>query len=223
MLVASKGTKWRQVVAGVAETTVSIRHRPSPASDSLPQTRPYLTGPTLLSIVPVGNALFVGNFSQKVDPKNRVILPAELRRQAERENKPAEDQSLDFVMTYEGEGCLRLYTAEGFQRLCEAMMAPSDDEDGNLDRDQVAIETFLRQARNVSVGQQNRMVIPAELKERAGLGDDATIVGAFDHIKLWDPKRLAAHETQLSDGEYQTRLRRLTDPRRRRSGKAPQA
>ncbi len=45
---------------------------------------------------------------------------------------------------------------------------------------------------DVELDGQGRVVLPAGLREFAGLKSDAVVVGARDHIELWEPDALGS-------------------------------
>ena len=53
------------------------------------------------------------------------------------------------------------------------------------------------------IDKQGRILIPSQLRDLAGLGKDATLVGIDDHIEIWNPETLAAYNagSELNYGE----------------------
>ena len=49
---------------------------------------------------------------------------------------------------------------------------------------------FLRGAMIPDVDRQGRILIPATLREAAGLEKEAVMIGVGNRIEIWDPKRL---------------------------------
>ena len=59
----------------------------------------------------------------------------------------------------------------------------------------------------VELDAQGRMVLPAGLRDFAGLKGEAVVVGALDHIELWEPERWAATAaTEMSSDEFAERI-----------------
>ena len=46
---------------------------------------------------------------------------------------------------------------------------------------------------------QGRVLIPGYLREMAGLGPDAVVVGARDHAEIWAPDRWEPYRRSLED------------------------
>ena len=58
-------------------------------------------------------------------------------------------------------------------------------------------------AASCEIDKQGRILIPSQLRDLAGLGKDATLVGIDDHIEIWNPETLAAYNagSELNYGE----------------------
>ena len=46
------------------------------------------------------------------------------------------------------------------------------------------------------VDKQGRILIPASLRDRAGITKEATLIGVGNRLEIWAPSQLAAHEAQ---------------------------
>ncbi len=44
---------------------------------------------------------------------------------------------------------------------------------------------------DVEFDRQGRFALPSVIRDYGGLRDDVLIVGALDHVELWDPQRYA--------------------------------
>jgi MraZ protein len=53
----------------------------------------------------------------------------------------------------------------------------------------------------VDLDRQGRVVVPAGLREFAGLEDEAVVVGTRDHVELWQPARWASYSEGMSSVE----------------------
>jgi MraZ protein len=118
--------------------------------------------------------VFVGSFEHALDDKGRVVLPATFRPHLA-------DQG--FLSQYDQ--CLGLWTPEGFEgvarRLTERVRAG--------EASQFALRAFSANAHQVKPDSQGRIVIPERLRAFAGLERDVVIIGALEHIELWDASR----------------------------------
>ena len=119
---------------------------------------------------------FVGIYEHGLDDKGRMVLPAKIRAQL------GETGVLGKL-----DGCLGLWTLEGFDlqadRL-EELVAEGKATAG-------ALRQFIAHAAEITPDQQGRVVIPARLREYAGLGTDVVITGRMKRAEIWDAARWA--------------------------------
>jgi MraZ protein len=59
--------------------------------------------------------------------------------------------------------------------------------------------TVMRWAFDLDTDEAGRIEIPPGLKEFAGLEREAVILGAFDHVELWDPDRFEVYLESKDD------------------------
>lgn len=114
---------------------------------------------------------FFGEDSHALDPKGRIILPVRFR-----------ERLADAFVTSEVD-CLGLWPRQAFLGRAEEMnrRAKSGDE---ADSDLASF--FFSGAREAAPDKQGRVAIPPHLREFAGLERDVVIVGAYDHVEVWD-------------------------------------
>lgn len=124
--------------------------------------------------------MFTGEYKHSVDAKGRVAIPVRFRLQLEE----------GAVLSKWTDGCAAIFPRSAFERLAAKVAAlPLADEQA---RD---FARFLfRSAFDVESDAQGRIVLPPSIREWAGLGTEAVVVGHFDRIEIWDPERLAASQ-----------------------------
>ena len=61
------------------------------------------------------------------------------------------------------------------------------------------LDVYKRQAMEVSLDKQGRILIPALLRTSAALEKEVTFVGMMNRIEVWDKNRLEAQEMQDDD------------------------
>ena len=131
-----------------------------------------------------GRDVFLGTYAPKLDEKGRVILPA----------KFWEELSSGVVVTRGQERCLYVFSQREFEDLHDTIRkAPVTNKQG---RD--FLRLFLSGASQEQADGQNRVTIPAGLREYAGLDRDLTVIGVGNRAEIWDT---AAWETYYSDNE----------------------
>jgi len=122
--------------------------------------------------------MFFGEYPYKVDEKGRVPLPPKFRRQMK------EGVILAKGM---GEKCIAAYPVAEWKRLSDSLAAKAVTP-ANLRRLNRAI---FGSAFGASLDGQGRIILPFSLREYAGIGDTAIVVGANNCVELW------------SEGEWQ--------------------
>lgn len=138
---------------------------------------------------------FLGSYTHQLDEKGRVALPASFRREAA-------DQRFVLVQPYPP--ALALYPEVEWgaveERLSD-LMAKGEDE-------RLEVLAVLSNAHEVVPDAQGRILIPARLKEAAGLQTSVLMVGAINKVELWSPEAfesaMAGRGTKL--GRFNTQL-----------------
>ena len=118
-----------------------------------------------------------GNFELTVDDKNRILVPSEVRKKLD----PERDGEAFFLVTGR-DGRLWLYPERYYEQLVSrepTELTPSEDT--------IAFDRMmLGLASRVEWDKQGRVLLPDRELKRAGIGKDVTLVGARDHLELWN-------------------------------------
>lgn len=121
------------------------------------------------------------NQSLTLDPRGRLTLPTRLAQRL------AADRHRTLVFIVYG-GHLRAYTHPDFTSRVEAPLLQLDSFDPEGERRQRRILGF---ATELDVDDHGRVVIPANLREMAGLEREVVAISMADRLELWDQKRFA--------------------------------
>lgn len=122
-----------------------------------------------------------GKYRYKVDEKGRVSLPAKFRKVV----------SKDLVVTLspEGDG-LWVFESAGFNRWIIQLF---EDRFGGYDSSSklhMGMRSKLKaRSEDVVVDSSGRIMLPAEMREKVGIGKDVVIVGNTGYFEVWDAKR----------------------------------
>lgn len=149
-------------------------------------------------------ALFVSNFTNKIDRKGRVSIPASFRQ----------------ILASKGSELVVLYphpkhpAIEGSGMDWLEDYALRLDQLPEYDEDRDALLTLYAQVSQLAPDAEGRIIIPENLTAAAGLGESAIFVGAGNKFEIWEPARYAKHAA-----EQRARLieRNLTAPPRLRT------
>jgi MraZ protein len=119
--------------------------------------------------------VFLGEFEHSVDEKGRVAVPARFR----------EELAEGIILTRGFERCLQAFPRPTWERLRERVSALSlgSEESRQLRR------LLFSGAADVEVDRQGRILIPQNLREYAGLGEQVVLAGMDTFFEVWSSER----------------------------------
>jgi MraZ protein len=127
-----------------------------------------------------------GTYDRSLDDKQRLAIPRPLK------DGFRDGDSEDLYLAPGNEGCLALYSLQGFEAFAARM--------ASLSTGRVEVRNFLRlfygQAERVQVDKQSRIRIPERLLKLAGLTHEVVLIGVHDHVEIWDRARWDAFLNQ---------------------------
>ena len=147
--------------------------------------------------------LLTGEYEHKLDAKNRLFIPARLR-----EPIYPERDGLGFFLVFGPNKILCLYPDEYYRRLAAAdgprLVPPAKLVD--FERVKFAL------AYHLDLDSHSRLSLPDKMLKHAGLARNVVLIGARDHIEIWDAKvwqnylaeQLDQHEELLELGRQAT-------------------
>lgn len=119
--------------------------------------------------------MFLGEYIHTIDQKRRLSIPTRLRK----------DLGREAVITKGPDHCLFLYPTKAWEVMAEKL--------SRLPLGQADTRNFVRfmlaGASEVELDTLGRILVPDTLKEYAGLGNKAMVVGVFDRVEIWSPER----------------------------------
>jgi MraZ protein len=143
--------------------------------------------------------MLIGEYEHTIDDKNRLTLPAKFRQ--------AFDDGL--VLTRGLEPCLSAYPRDKWTENVESRLDQLDQlsKEGRLMH-----RFFFSGAAEAELDKQGRVMVPATLSERAGLGKEVVVVGIRDHLEIWDRAAWRAHLDEI-EGSAEDVAERLATKR----------
>ena len=119
--------------------------------------------------------MFIGEYNHTVDTKGRLIVPAKFR----------EELGEEFVVTKGLDGCLFVYSNSEWKNIEEKFRnTPLTAKDVR----KFSI-FFFAGAATCELDKQGRILIPAVLREYAGLKKDVVLAGVYNKVEIWDKER----------------------------------
>jgi len=158
----------------------------------------------------VQHAILYGEHELNLDEKNRLLVPAEVRKSLD----PERDGRAFFMVVGQNQR-LWFYAENYYSRI-----VAQSQQDLTLDEDHLAFDQIhFARANRVEWDSQGRLVIPAKALRRAGIGEtdrEVTLIGVRDHLELWTRADWDAREAELS-----RRHAEILKARQARKGEAP--
>ena len=132
--------------------------------------------------------MLVGSSTRTVDPKGRIILPREFRR----------DFEGGLMVTKGLDNCLYLLPMKEWDKLVEKIEAmPSGSESTRR-----FSRIFFANASHLVPDGQGRILIPTRLREMASLNKEVVVVGLANKAEVWDPAEWEKYAAE-SAGHYE--------------------
>ncbi|MBQ6695433.1 MAG: division/cell wall cluster transcriptional repressor MraZ [Lachnospiraceae bacterium] len=140
--------------------------------------------------------MFEGQYNHTIDVKGRLSIPAKFREQLGDE----------FYVTRGMDGCLFVYDNENwiaFEKSLMSLPKFNSKDLRNLRR------IFISGAACVEVDKQGRILIPAALRESAGLEKDVVLAGVGDCIEIWSQERWDGLDLNTDNDNISDAMERL--------------
>lgn len=119
--------------------------------------------------------MFNGEYSHSMDTKGRLIIPTGFR----------EELGTEFKVTRGLDGCLFVFPLNEWQEFEQKLRALPLTQ-SNARR---FTRFFVAGATSCELDRQGRILLPASLREFAGLEKDVVLAGMINRIEIWDRTR----------------------------------
>lgn len=117
--------------------------------------------------------MFIGEFEYRVDEKGRVPIPPKFR---------TDELKKDGMVLSPGmEKCVIIYPLSEWKKLADSITS------GSLNPSKVRKlnRAIFATAFNLDIDGQGRIMVPAQLRQYAGIGEEVVIAGANSYLELW--------------------------------------
>ena len=131
--------------------------------------------------------MFTGEYRHAIDAKGRVAVPARFR---------AELATGAFVSRWI-DSCLAIFPRPEWEKLANRVAELPVSDAGA----RVFSRFVFSGAFEFVLDAQGRLVLPPGLRDFAGLTSDAVVVGARDHIELWEPSVWASYSAEMNSAD----------------------
>ena len=116
--------------------------------------------------------MLMGEYEHSLDAKGRLTMPAKLRQ----------DIGEKFILTKGLDGCLFAFSTQEWINFEEKLKSlPLSDKNARS-----FVRFFLAGATECEIDKQGRFLIPANLRNVAGLEKEAVIIGVGIRLEIWN-------------------------------------
>jgi MraZ protein len=145
--------------------------------------------------------MFSGISALSLDVKGRMTLPTRYRDALHRASEG------QVALLESNDGCLLLMPFTQWSRRVEQLTQadapiaagkePHEDLDWDDDTGQERRRFWLGLSDTPELDSAGRILVNPVLREGAGIGREAMLLGVGSHFEIWDPERLARHKEQV--------------------------
>ncbi len=116
-------------------------------------------------------AMFVGEYQHTIDTKGRLIIPQKFR----------DGLGEKFIATKGLDNCLFVYPMDAWQQIEQKFKTiPSTSKDARA-----FARLFFSGATECELDKQGRILLPANLREHAGLEKEVVVLGVSTKVEIW--------------------------------------
>jgi MraZ protein len=123
-------------------------------------------------------ATFIGDYACKVDVKGRIILPMAFKKRM-----PSDAQDHFVVRKDIFENCLVLYSIEDWNRQLRLIRKGTSRFKRE---DNTFVRNFFKDSAELSLDNNNRILVPKKLMDLIGAGRDVVLAGQDGRIEIWE-------------------------------------
>lgn len=128
--------------------------------------------------------MFFGTYEHTIDEKGRLVIPRKMREEA----------GMRLFIMKGFDGALSLFKEVEFERLTR--------EFNSLPFSKKDIRAYLRiqlaSACELEIDKMGRVQIPSSLLTKYQISKDVVVIGAGDHMEVWDKKTYAEYEASVN-------------------------
>jgi len=140
--------------------------------------------------------MLIGEYSHSLDPKGRVFMPAKFR----------EELGETFIASRGIGKCLFVFAQETWLELSAKLKSiPITDQ-----KAQVFLRMLFASACECEPDKQGRILLPARLREYAGLEKEVVAIGVMSRVELWGAEAWKEYNEQAGQ-DYEATLEKLAE------------
>ena len=132
--------------------------------------------------------MFYGSFSHNLDNKGRLVIPSKMR----------DELGLKAFILKGYDGALSIYKESDFEELVKRIQTlPFTKKNARAH-----LRVQLASVCELDIDKQGRALLPTQLLNKYKIGKEVIVIGALDHIEVWDKKAYEAYE-KAADSSFE--------------------
>lgn len=129
--------------------------------------------------------MFIGEYQHNLDAKGRIIVPSKFR----------DELHTTFILARGLDNCLTIYSLKQWEKMFEEVdKLPTTKK---IARQYIRMLTST--ATECTLDSQGRIIIPSFLSKPVNITKECEVIGANDHIEIWDKATWEAYYTDASN------------------------
>ena len=129
--------------------------------------------------------MFFGYYSHSLDEKGRLVIPRKMR----------EDLGIKIFIMKGFDGALAIYQEEAFSQVVEELKKYSFLKKENRNYLRIKLASIV----DLEVDKMGRVQIPSMILAKYHINKDVVVLGAGDHIEVWDKDKYEEYISSIED------------------------
>ena len=132
--------------------------------------------------------MFFGSYSHNLDDKGRLVIPSKMR----------DELGAKAYILKGFDGALSIYKESDFQNLVSELKTLAF----NKKNSRAYLRIQLASACELDIDRQGRALLPTQLLNKYQIGKEVIVIGALDHIEVWNKKEYEEYE-KTADSSFE--------------------
>ena len=140
--------------------------------------------------------MFFGSYIHNLDAKGRLVIPSKMR-----------DELGEKAYILKGfDGALSIYKESDFESLIKEIKSLPF----NKKNSRAYLRIQLASVCELDIDKQGRALLPTQLLNKYGIGKEVIVIGALDHIEVWNKEEYQKYEN-AADSSFESIAEDLGD------------
>lgn len=140
--------------------------------------------------------MFFGSYTHNLDEKGRLVIPSKMR----------DELGLKAYILKGFDGALSIFKKEDFQNLVKELQ----NLPFNKKNSRAYLRIQLASACELDIDRQGRALLPTQLLNKYQIGKEVIVIGALDHIEVWNRSDYEEYE-KSADSSFEQIAEELSE------------